>query len=163
MTTASECEVHEYHWYLDEPNEQGWRCCACQCKPGEPPGYSPHLDREEIERKVYGILSDLCMAKVAYVSNSSHGDGIVGAVTAWCRETDTYDQASIVAEITRGLAGDGKFWRELGQAIVDGKDPRPRCWCGTLGRIWDGRYPDRSFCSIEHKPGNPGVNEDLPF
>ena len=46
------CES-ELHWY-PAINEEGWRCCSCEFKPGEPAGYEPRLDVELIEVNLRG-------------------------------------------------------------------------------------------------------------
>ncbi len=51
MGDSTTCE-HDFHWFADPANERGWRCVACEHKPGEPPGFSPAHDRSHVERKV---------------------------------------------------------------------------------------------------------------
>ncbi len=91
------CGSKEFWWNLDGCNECGWKCAGCDAKPGEPPGFCPQCDREEIGGKVYTILMELHEAEFLYVSNGSMGEGMVGAVARRCRETGVYDQQSIMA------------------------------------------------------------------
>lgn len=125
------CE-HDFFYYM-ATNEDGWKCCGCGHKPGEPPGFSPRLDRSEIGRKVYGVLSDLVDHDFIHVSNGSHGDAITSAVADRCQEAKRFDQYSIVLFIVEGMAeSHAKYWREVSEGVLAGKDPRNRCPCGAL-------------------------------
>jgi hypothetical protein len=138
---------HDFHWYLQDCNEDGWMCCACKHKPGEPPGFSPELDRKEIERKAWAILHELCDAKFIYVSNSTAGDSISSHVADMCRGAGFYDQWSVAKCILDTLApSHGTFWKGISDGIIAGKDPRDRCHCGRLSNRSIG---DRHFCSSE--------------
>lgn len=139
------CE-HEYHWYL-AINEEGWRCCSCGDKPGEPPGYSPRLDRDEVQRKVWAVLSDLHDHNFVHVSNGSHGDFLTARVADQCVSTGRYDQKSIALFLLESLAGDGEFWKLRGESIIAGNDNRDRCHCGALARVFSG---GKSFCFSHH-------------
>lgn len=147
---------HEFYWYAAPHNEQGWKCAACKHKPGEPPGFSPELDRSRTYDKVSGILMDMVNADLVSVSNGSAGDGIAASVADRCHETRRFDQESIVYFIADLCAGDGKYWRELGERLMAGDDPRPRCPCGKLATIYTGSL---RYCSSECEGRNPG----LPF
>jgi len=150
------CE-HEYHWY-PAPNEDGWRCCYCEDRPGEPHGFSPQHDRDDIENKVYGILSDLDTAKIIYVSNSSHGWSIVAIIVRRCREADVYDQYSIASWILETMTeSHAKYWKEIGDGVVAGNDPRERCHCGKLANCFGSSDGKRWTTCSEH------YNGELPF
>lgn len=123
---------HEVFWY-PEPNEEGWRCCACDFRPGEPPGFDPQRDRDEIGRKVGCILRDMHEAHVVYISNGSMGDGIERSVAARCEAAGVFDSYSIALYILEALTpGHAKYWREVSEGVIDGHDIRKRCWCGEL-------------------------------
>ncbi len=124
---------NDWHWYLTGTNEEGWRCCGCGKKPGEPPGFCPELDRALIHRKVFGILHDLHDSNVVYLSNSSMGEAIEACVAARCVEELRFDQYSIVLFILESLTpSHAKYWADLSEAIVAGNDSRRRCYCGQL-------------------------------
>lgn len=57
-------------FYYLAPNEDGWKC-TCGFQPGEPPGFSPQLDRKQIWIKVYGLLNDLTNANFISISNGN--------------------------------------------------------------------------------------------
>ncbi len=147
---------HEFFWYPAPHNETGWRCVNCQHKPGEPPGYSPELDRSDTYNKVNCLLMDMANHERVSVSNGSTGDAITSSVVKRCHETKRYDQESIVMFLAELCAGDGKYWRELGERIVAGEDPRPRCVCGKLAAIYSN---NSRYCSSECM----GINPELPF
>lgn len=124
--------THDYHYYL-ETNEAGWRCVCCHHKPGDPPGYSPELDREEIGRKVMAVLMDLDNAKVVSVSNGSHGDWIEARTAERCHKENRFDQYSIALFILELMTpSHAEYWSKVGSGIIAGDDPRPRCACGAL-------------------------------
>lgn len=147
---------HEYFWYPSPAQEIGWKCVNCKLKPGEPPGYSPELDRSETYNKANCVLMDMVTAELVSVSNSDHGDAIASSVANRCNETKRYDQESIVLFIAELCAGDGKYWRELGERLVVGEDPRARCPCGALATIYSG---NSRYCSSRCMNRNP----ELPF
>lgn len=159
-----ECDGSEWAWYLAD-NEEGWKCLDCGHKPGEPPGYSPELDREEIGSKIYSILLELTQSHstepgFVYVSNGSMGDGIVAVTAAWCRETGHYDQASIAWKCIENCGAKSDFWREQGEAIRAGKDPRRRCNCGVLATVFtkDGAWcPEHPYSTLPF--GEPEVEQ----
>lgn len=137
---------HEYYYY-PHINEEGWKCVSCEDKPGEPAGFSPQLDREEIEIKVGGILNDMDAASLIHISNGSYGDVLQGHVADRCRKEERYDQYSIVLFIMEVEApSHAKFWKGISDGIVTGNDPRDRCHCGQLATSWQG---DNKFCSGE--------------
>lgn len=152
------CTEHEYHWY-PAVNENGWRCCYCEHKPGEPEGYDPKLDRELVETKCHAILSDLHSAGIVYVSNSSHGDSIVAYIVAECGREELYDQYSIAMFILQALQrSHAKYWKPISEGILAGKDPRARCWCGALATIYIGH---EKRCGEHHDTPNP--QKELAF
>lgn len=145
---------HEYHWHASPCDEAGWSCSHCNDKPGEPAGYSPHLDRDLIHRKVGGILDALHYAEIIHVSNGCDGDYMTGMVAQMCSHQNLYDSVSI-ARLILELEGDArhvKFWRDQAEGVLTGNDRRHRCHCGALanwsrgaehgcsehmGSIWD--------------------------
>ena len=141
---------HDYFVWDLSVNEEGWRCPGCDHKPGEPPGYSPQLDREAVHEKVEGILFYLHDADFVHVSNGSEGDEIAGQVANRCRQTGRYDQYSILGFLVALLApSHAQYWSEVGQGVLSGNDPRHRCQCGALANCSRGfEY----FCD-KHHPG----------
>ena len=135
----SECD-HELFYY-PETNEAGWRCCHCDHKPGEPPGFSPQLDREQIDTKVGSILLDLHNGNFVHVSNGTGGEVLTEMVAERCKAEGRYDQYSIALFILEAMtARHAAYWREISDGIIAGKDPRPRCDCGKLPSIYtDGK------------------------
>jgi hypothetical protein len=144
-----ECQHAEVYWYA-APLEDGWRC-TCGFRPGEPPGYDPQRDRDNIHGKVWAILDGLHNADIVYVSNGCAGDSITADVAAKCKRHKVYDQYSIVAFILRAMTTrHAEYWKQVGDGIRAGKDPRDRCHCGALSTVttWiDGKTERR--CS-EH-------------
>jgi hypothetical protein len=133
MTTPCAPEEHDVHWYPEAANEAGWRCCTCGHKPGEPPGFDPQRDRDEIARKVWATLHDMHDAKIVYISNGSMGDGLTADIAARCRSEGVFDSYSIALFVLESLTpSHAKYWREVSEGILAGKDPRKRCWCGAL-------------------------------
>ena len=131
------CE-HEFYYYL-AVNEEGWRCCACRFKPGDPPGFCPELDVAQLYTKVGGIMHDLCDAHVIYVSNGTAGDGLTGDIVARCKAEGRYDQESIALFILESSApGHSRYWKPITDGILAGKDPRRRCRCGKLPSLYTG-------------------------
>lgn len=126
---------HEFQYYL-ESNEAGWRCCLCEHKPGEPTGFSPELDRVQLERKVFAVLDGLHNADVIYISNGTGGDMLMADVAERCREVNRYDQYSIALFVLEATAPrHAEYWKQISDAIVAGKDPRDRCHCGKLATV----------------------------
>lgn len=162
--TATPLHEHEFYYYA-ATNEDGWKCCACDEKPGEPPGFCPELDRKLIERKVFGLLDDLHNASLVYVSNGCGGDAIVASVAERCRSEGVYDQASILAFIVGEDGGShAKFWKAISDGIIAGKDPRGRCACGKLSSIttWKAGATVRA-CSFYCLAKATGEVTDGPF
>lgn len=138
---------HEWAWDLRGCNEDGWRCCACNYRPGEPAGYSPTLDRLELDVKVGDIQMAMYNSELTYFSNAVHGDSVTDQVVRQCRELGQYDQRTIaILILDAGHSSHAKYWRELGDAIVAGNDPRTRCNCGALATSF-GRIAVCSECS----------------
>lgn len=164
--TPESCPHAGLYWYAAPANERGWKCVDCGWQPGEPSGFSPKHDRDLIGIKVGCILNDLHEAQIIYVSNGSAGDSITGLVVQRCRRTHSYDSVSI-AKFILTIEGDerhAKFWREISDGILAGKDPRPRCACGQLATQWtlaDGR--EFRACSYEHMQAVRGGDPKEPF
>lgn len=145
MPDGKPCE-HDYH-YFAEINEAGWRCPICGDKPGEPPGFSPQLDRKRLEMKVFAMLNTLHDADLIYISNGTMGDAVVDAVGARCWNEKRFDQYSILLFILELMADShAEYWRKVSEAIMAGKDERPRCHCGKLSTVSSG---DNRWC-VEH-------------
>lgn len=166
---------HDFYYYLDT-NEEGWRCCSCAYRPGEPQGFSPELDRSHTYQKVMGILLDLHNGDFVHVSNGTHGECLQEMVTERCRREGIYDQYSITLFLLEALtASHQKYWKEVSDGVIAGKDPRRRCPCGALATsfTWkDGVPVDRcSPCfwvdleADQKKPrrGQRGAAKGAPF
>lgn len=126
-----EC-AHEFHWY-PTINEKGWKCCLCGYQPGEPAGFSPHLDWLETQRKVGAILLDLDHHGFVSVSNGSEGESICRHVARVARERNHLTQLEIIGLLVAALDDrHGLYWRGVRDGIIAGSDPRPRCACGVL-------------------------------
>jgi hypothetical protein len=139
---------HEFYYYLSV-NEEGWRCCSCDFKPGEPPGFCPELDRDRLYTKVSGILHDIHDANIIYVSNGTAGDGLTSFIVERCKEEGRYDQESIALFILESSApGHSRYWKPITDGILAGKDPRERCACGKLPCVYTG---GKRFCSECHE------------
>jgi hypothetical protein len=137
---------HDYQ-YFAATNENGWRCVFCKDQPGEPPGFSPELDRSRLEFKVFALLNDLTNSDLVYVSNGTGGDAIVGDVESRCRKEQRYDQYSILLFILDVMTErHALYWSKVSEAIVAGKDERERCYCGKLSTCSRGA---ERFCT-EH-------------
>lgn len=137
---------HEYHYYA-ATNEDGWRCVFCKDRPGEPAGFCPELDRKRLHAKVFALLTTLHEADLIYISNGGMGESIINAVEARCLNEKLYDQYSIQLFILELLTDShAKYWAEVSEAIVAGKDTRARCHCGKLATVSSGK---NRWCS-EH-------------
>jgi len=127
-------------YFPSAPNNDGWRCIGCEHRPGEPAGFDPFIDKHCIESKVSSMLMDLHSNKWVYMSNNDCGDAMTGAVVNRCRETSSYDQASILKFLfeinAEGSDGGESYWAKMGRAIVEGKDPRKRCPGGRLATVY---------------------------
>lgn len=143
-------------WQLAPCNEDGWTCGGCANKlPGEPPGFSPQLDRSNIEDKVGAILMELHENKLIYVSNSSEGDSIAGTVAVRCRDTFRFDQYSIISFIMDYLSSHGDYWMKLSEGVMSGNDKRDRCKCGKLATSYVGSKDGWThYCNECYKEAN---------
>lgn len=116
------CPHANLYWY-PAINEDGWMCADCLVRPGEPPGFSPELDRSHLYVKVDNLLRELMEAKLVHVSNSSEGDWITREAMAVCRSACTYDQYSILAAILGHMAKPyAEYWKSAGERTMEGKD-----------------------------------------
>src|SRR5690606_18623241 len=115
------------------PNEDGWRCPMCDRRPGEPPGFDPKLDREDTYGKVGAVLHDMHEAGIVHVSSGSHGDSLTAVVAQRCHEAGLFDQYTIARFVLESMQpSHAKYWREVSDGVLAGKDPRHRCPCGEL-------------------------------
>lgn len=163
---SADCAHEGLHWFASPHDERGWRCVDCDWRPGEEPGFSPQHDRSHLATKVGGILHDLADAKIISISNASEADSVIVDAAFRCAERKLYDSESIALVILEIVASErhAKFWREIGEGIIAGRDPRPRCFCGKLSTISvmsDGNT-DR-FCSFEHEAQVTGRKIEDPF
>ena len=148
-------------FYFPHINEAGWKCADCGFQPGEPPGFSPQTDREEIWTKVYCLLNDFSNADLINISNGSEGDYLTAIVADKCKHADRYDQYTILRFILEEIQpGHADFWENISKGILAGKDPRDRCACGELatGRTHkNGKRVD--YCSKHRDYGDIIANE----
>jgi len=162
--TVSECPAcgDQLFWY-PAINEQGWKCCSCGHQPGEPAGYSPHLDKACIQSKVYALLMDVSDSKLIYISNGSHGDGMTSLVASRCVELDRYDQTTILRLIFETDASHCDYWHKVGSGVREGQDPRERCPGGRLATCysWRDGVPLRSC--FEKDCGHCRSSSEVPF
>jgi hypothetical protein len=138
----------------------------CDWQPGEPPGFSPQHDRSHLATKVGGILHDLADAKIIGISNGTEADVITSLASDACVERKLYDSESIALVILGLLATDrrAKFWRDISEEIIAGRDPRHRCHCGALATIIQfANGTTKRFCSWEHEAQETGRNPEEPF
>jgi hypothetical protein len=150
MKNLCGCGTELLTWRLSPANETGWQCMDCLRRPGEPPGFCPELDREFTETKVNAILEDLNGHQLVYVSNGDQGDWLIMTVAKKCRETGFYDQYSILAFLIEELnATHAAYWKGISEGVISGIDPRSRCWCGELAKVFI--VGGESFCGSEHK------------
>lgn len=152
---------NHYYRYDLATNENGWICCMCDEKPGEPPGFSPWLDRQQIDVKVNCIMLMLHGEgggpPYITISNGSEGEAIAGAVVDRCNETGRYDQYSIIQYIFEAQSGHGDYWQKISKGVLSGNDHRKRCHCGELSTCISG---GKHFCS-KHSPGLNALNRDV--
>lgn len=145
MADESTCPHNGLYWYAAPADERGWKCIDCGWRPGEEPGYSPQHDRSHTLVKVESILHDLHEAGIIYCSNASEGDMLAHIIANRCKRLGVYDSVSIALFILQSEADTRHrhFWKEQSDAIVAGKDPRPRCHCGALAAVSQG---DKRMC-----------------
>lgn len=140
------CAGNQVVWHLDPCNEAGWRCAQCCLPmPGEPPGFSPELDRSEIGEKVEAIAQFLQAYELLYFSNSTEGVCAVREIAMDCKALGLYDQYSII-RLLAGYDNHADYWKDLSEKILSGNDPRRRCVCGKLASSFPG---DKAYCSTE--------------
>ena len=130
------CDHSEIFWY-PATNERGWRC-TCGFKPGEPPGYDPQRDVDDLEGKVRGLLLDL-VDGVGFLGNmnSDAGEGMIAGCVARRRQAGAYDQASILIDLLKAYGG-SQHWKRVGDGVRSGNDPRSRCQGGNLATCFTG-------------------------
>lgn len=162
MGDPTTCRHDSLYWYASPANERGWKCVDCGHQPGEEPGYSPQHDRELLHTKVGCILMDLHEAKIICVSNGTGGDALTAHAAKLCRERNLYDSVSIARVILELVATErhAKFWRDISEGILAGKDPRERCACGKLASQSCG---DHWACCHEHMRIALGRDPGEPF
>lgn len=150
MSGPATCKHDGLYWYAAPANEQGWKCSDCGWQPGEPPGFSPQHDRSHLRVKVSCIVMTLHESEVIYVSNSECGEGMTDLITKRCRERGWYNSVSIARAVLE-FEGDSdhvRFWREISEGILAGKDPRARCACGQLATVFSiGPNGKHQLCS----------------
>lgn len=153
MGDTAACAHSGLYWYAAPSNERGWKCADCDWQPGEEPGFSPQHDRSHLRTKVECVMHDLHDASIIYVSNGGCGESLANAVTAACLARSLYDSVSIARVILEVEADEkhAKFWRDIGEGVVAGKDPRERCACGALSHVTTWKDRKRVVaCSHEH-------------
>lgn len=161
MTDPAKCPHDGLYWYAHPHDEAGWKCVDCGWQPGEPPGFSPAHDRSHLGIKASCIVHDLADAKIISVSNASHGDSLAAHAASVCTERNLYDSVSIAHVILEleGTERHASFWRDISEGILAGKDPRERCHCGQLARVWrggpNGGTHACGFDHLESKPARP--------
>jgi hypothetical protein len=143
--SESECGEHEFHYY-SAINEDGWKCTDCGHRPGEPPGFSPELDRKLIWMKVGAILWDACAERLISVSNGSGADVLTSVVADRCVKEGRFDQYSILLYILEEETPEhAEYWKEISAGVLSGADPRDRCHCGKLATMRIGKVGH--YCS----------------
>jgi hypothetical protein len=132
--TICTCDRRDWAWYPDPTDEAGWTCCYCDGKaPGDPPGFRPDLDREWTDAKVDAILNAAHEAELIYISSSDEGEYLVRRVVRACHAAGHFDSYSILRAIMEEeTPGHAAYWGGIGEGVMCGSDPRPRCWCGRL-------------------------------
>lgn len=153
--TCTKCG-NEIYWYT-ATNERGWRCCSCGHQPGEPPGYDPQRDRDDINGKVHSLIHDLYNAGFVHVSNGSAGDGLAAVIADQCMELEMYDQTTICRLIFEANRGHAEYWKRISDGVRSGNDPRDRCKCGALATGWSGSH---WYCSA---PACRELPAEAPF
>jgi hypothetical protein len=150
---CEKCNQSDY-WFFDKAtNEDGWRCGECQHKPGEPAGFCPQLDRDEIGAKVDCLLRDLHDNGFLHVSNGSCGEGLVAHVAGECRTLGKFDQYTICQLLFAANESHGQYWQKVSYGVLTGNDTRNRCPCGAIsmaasskpGGGWEYRCRNHAF------------------
>lgn len=159
------CKHDGLYWYAAPADEKGWRCADCGWQPGEDPGYSPQHDRSHLSLKVGCIIQDLHDREIIYVSNGTCGEVLTSQSVALCIERRLYDSVSIARVVLELEADDehAKFWRDRGEGIVAGADPRHRCACGKLANVSTSEGGGTRACSHEHLQIALGRNPADPW
>jgi hypothetical protein len=112
---AKSCDHSTPQWHLADCNEDGWKCAEC----GHVFGFRPDFDREHVRDKVDTILFWLVEHDFHYVSNASEGEGMAHAIANRCRETNTYDQQSIIGLIAAfGITSHAAYWRKQAEQFL---------------------------------------------
>lgn len=143
--TICSCVKPYWTWYPAPTHEAGWQCLGCGGKaPGEPPGFRPDLDRERTDAKVDAILNEAHDAELIYISNSDEGEYLNRRVVRACHDVGHFDSYSILRAIMEEMTpSHAAYWGRIGEGVMCGSDPRPRCWCGRLSCMSQG---DRHYC-----------------
>lgn len=128
---CEQCGGTTFFWHVSS-NEEGWRCVDCAYQPGEPPGFSPQMDREHIHDKVDQLLQYIHDYGLLWVSNSSEGEYLVADVAEQCRNSGLYDQYTIIRLLYEANRSHGEYWKKVSNGVLSGNDPRDRCECGKL-------------------------------
>lgn len=141
-------------------NERGWVCVECDEQTvGEPPGFSPFLDRELIDRKAENLAQHLVTAGLISLPEMWYLELCGGYVAEKCNDIKTYDSYTVMqfvlecwanydflahhgAEHCQGTGGHAAFWKNISDGVLAGNDPRDRCECGELATV----YGDKNQC-----------------
>jgi hypothetical protein len=135
---------HDFHYYL-ATNEDGWKCVDCGLVPGEPPGFSPELDRKLTPRKVMAVLMTLDNSNIVSVSNGTMGESLESIVAGLCHRRQRFDQYSIALYLLDAMTkSHADYWAKVSEGVLSGNDPRTRCACGALATIMQGA---QAWCS----------------
>lgn len=153
------CKDGEHNYaYFPHVNEEGWKCVECSHAPGEPPGFSPQLDRAMTEHKVASILMDLHTYELVYVSNSDEGARLAALVAERCQRERVFDQLSIVSFLIEAmLSGHQSYWKEISESVLAGHDIRNRCWCGALSKMASN---GKHYCGPGHMPESQSLFQE---
>lgn len=112
---GKQCNHETPQWHLADCNEDGWKCAECL----HVFGFRPDFDRAHVVEKVETILFWLVEHDFYYVSNATEADGLAHAVAKHCRESNTYDQQTIVVLITSfGIQSHAAFWRKQAEQFL---------------------------------------------
>ena len=121
-------------WY-PAINEAGWKCCGCGYRPGEPAGFDPQRDRDDIYGKCFAILTDLADSNLLSVSNGSMAESMALSAARKCREAGLYDQTTIIRLLAEINSSHADYWRDVSEGILAGRDPRARCDADGCSRL----------------------------